>query len=354
MRLPQFVFETVKNHTKTKKTNPHLLLYRYLYGGKSDSHKSSNSDSKTTTELKNNFIYKADTNILKHIRARQNAAIQQMKAYKPVSKTFQLVDRMVVGLGIPSSFENGLLLDWIHGVPFINGDAIKGAARSYASERMQENETQPFMKIFGTLKKEEKNTDQVNAGKVIFFNAYPTTDTNLFDIDILTNHYPAYYTGQNSEAPGDWHSPNPVVFLTIRPDVKFGFTVASESEELATQAMDWLENALIKRGMGAKKRVGYGHFLSSDADLSDNSVSEKKSIVIPALDESEKLIQKIKGLQKAQIPGMAANLVKEIESIGSPEKQKDVANALILQMDKKTRKRAKDKLWMKKLNDFQG
>ena len=144
MKLPAFISQTIAAHTKTKKTNPHLLLYRYLYGGKSGT----NKDNTHVKILNDQFIYKADTQMLKHIRARQKAAIQQMTSYQPVTRAFQLVDRLVIGLGIPSSFENGLLLDWIHGVPFINGDAIKGAARSYASEGMKKNDPQQFINIF--------------------------------------------------------------------------------------------------------------------------------------------------------------------------------------------------------------
>jgi CRISPR-associated protein Cmr6 len=342
MKVPSFVSEAVMKYAQTKRLNPHLLLYRYLYGGKIEKDKDKDKEIDKVTPLKT-FISKADTNIVKHIRARQKAAIEQMTRYKSVTRTFQLVDRMVVGLGIPSSFENGLLLDWVHGVPYINGDAIKGAARSYASEPNQEIDSQQFTQIFGTQK---EKTDQIKAGKVIFFNAYPVSDSNLFDIDILTNHYPGYYTGQDIEPPGDWHSPNPVPFLAIRPEVSFEFTVMSEYEELAIQAMDWLENALIKRGMGAKKRVGYGHFLGTDSD------SQVNKIVMPVLDEAEKLIQKIKGLQKSQIPGMAGTLLKDIENLPSPDMQKQVANVLISQMDKKARKKQKGKPWMQKLNEI--
>ena len=186
---------------------------------------------------------------------------------------------------------------------------------------------------------------------MFFFNAYPTSDSNLFDIDILTNHYPDYYTGKNSDAPGDWQSPNPVAFLAIKPDVTFEFTVVSESEELAVQAMNCLQNALIKRGVGAKKRVGYGHFLSSRADHPAGEAPKEK-IIIPVMDESEKLIQKIKGVQKAQIPGMAADLIKDIEALPSVDKQKEVAKVLLSQMDKKARKKKKGKPWMKKLNEI--
>ena len=100
-------------------------------------------------------------------------------------------------------------------------------------------------------------------GKVVFFDAFPEMNQELFDVDIVTCHYGAYYTPETDPPPepGDWYSPKPIPFLAVRKGVKFRFAVASSEEGLATQAWTWLKNALMRRGMGAKKHIGYGHFI---------------------------------------------------------------------------------------------
>jgi len=255
-RLPAFSSHIMNDWDKN--INPHLLYFRYLKAIKSDS-KNNNSD------ILKQFCSKADTSMIKIIRERQNAAIDQIRGYQTICKaSFSLVDRLVIGMGIPSSFETGMLLDWIHGIPFINGDAIKGATRAYGWEHIQKtnntNEKDMFKSIFGTMNKEEEKSSDVWAGKVIFFNAYPKKDDGLFEVDIITNHYGPYYTGSPPEPPGDWHNPNPVPFIAIKAGTSFEFALSSENDALANQAMEWLKEALCKRGIGAKKHVGYGHF----------------------------------------------------------------------------------------------
>jgi CRISPR-associated protein Cmr6 len=77
----------------------------------------------------------------------------------------------------------------------------------------------------------------------------------LFDMDIMNPHYGPYYQGD--EAPGDWHSPVPVLFLTVREGVPFVFGVGGEMQDVAGEL---LTTALRHHGVGAKTSLGYGRF----------------------------------------------------------------------------------------------
>lgn len=259
--LPQFSSGHIEAYLKTRKANPGALFYRYLSG----------RETKERRERLYDFITSADTSMLCSLLSRHEKSLQQWKERfgdgTVQCETMGLVDRMVVGMGHSSSFENGMLLHRVHGIPYVNGEALKGAARSYASEVVQDDnsfQTKIFREIFGSPKNDEKVEEgDVCLGKVIFFDAFPEMNQELFDVDIVTCHYGAYYTPETDPPPepGDWYSPDPISFLAVRKAIKFRFAVASSEKDLATQAWAWLKNALTRRGLGAKKHIGYGHFI---------------------------------------------------------------------------------------------
>lgn len=352
-QLPKFSRPHVDGTLRRGKTNPHLLFYRYLKGSQSQNR----NEKKNVEILKDEFLPRTDVSMLNALRARQNAALEQWaknhRGGKVCSATFELLGRMVVGMGISSSFENGMLLDWVHGTPFINGEAVKGATRSFGWEQIKdvcqtdENVRKEFQDIFGTVEKQEDKPKNIFRGNVLFFNAYPETNTNLFDVDIITCHYGPYYTGSPVEAPGDWHNPNPVAFLTIREGVKFRFSVASLDESLALKAMEWLKKALVQRGMGAKKRVGYGHFA-----LVEGAKKDKKKVG-PG-DVQSGLMMKLLNTQASQLPGMVKDLAKEIDALTAVEEKREHANALMGRFNKTQRKKYRNKSWMIKLKTILG
>ncbi len=344
--LPKFS----KNHiedflaTNGSRSNSNLLFYRYLNRLETD---------KTAAILEKDFIPKADTSMLKHLRKRQDADFKQWDQNFPDSKvchaSFKLADRMVAGIGIPSSFETGLLLDWVHGIPFVNGEAIKGATRSFANEKLNIADittSEEFRNIFGTINKEEKNADDVSAGKVIFFNAFPEADNGIFDVDIITCHYGPYYMNEPPETPGDWHNPIPVAFLCVKAGTTFRFAVASQhSSKLAHRAMEWLQDALVRRGIGAKKRIGYGHFIAPKSEVHPSGGGNSKS-----LDSRYKsLISKIESTDASKLPGMADEIMKSIGLLETDSDQCNAAVAFKNKLNKKTLKDKKDKEWVKKL-----
>ncbi|MDV3104838.1 type III-B CRISPR module RAMP protein Cmr6 [Thermococcus waiotapuensis] len=215
--------------------------------------------------------------------------------------------RLVVGLGDESVYETSIRLLRNYGVPYIPGTALKGIARAYALEKFADENFDTlkdklnkdnFYEIVGELERvlssgklkldsEENSETQLQAtfgenskvrvpfeelveifgttkksGEVIFFDALPVPSDSLkapLEFDIMNPHYGPYY--QEDEAPGDWHDPVPVIYLTVKPGVEFLFAVAPLGRgELAEKAKAILEEALKEHGVGAKTSLGYGCF----------------------------------------------------------------------------------------------
>ncbi len=165
--------------------------------------------------------------------------------------------RLVVGLGSASILETSLTLHPIYGFPIIPGSSLKGLARAYAEEVDKAREPNPqddpdIKEVFGFQK-----GDKAQAGKVLFFDAVPTS-LPVLKQDIMNVHYKEYYDGK--QPPADWLSPNSVYFLTVTDKTKFLFAVASPVKRLAGLAQEWLKGGLRELGAGAKTLVGYGHF----------------------------------------------------------------------------------------------
>ena len=345
--LPKFSKTAIKNYIEEKKTNANLLFYRYLHGVSTQ-----NADKGDTTAetLKNHFIKKASPSMSKALLVRHEAFLRQWETdYGKGSvceKPLELTGRMVVGMGIPSSFENGLLLHWTHGIPYINGEALKGAARSFAREGLNTNDNfsrEEFRNIFGSFnnEKEEEKLEDLLRGKVVFFDAFPEPVNDFFDVDIITSHYGPYYTpvdntNDPASLPGDWHMPNPVAFLTVKEGLIFRFAVASIDESLAKRAWEWLETALIRRGVGAKKHIGYGHFMPGENIKS----------------EFDRFMTRLNNIKSQMLIGSVSALVNALEKINDTKERQKGAQELTKRIGRKKLNQKSDKEWAKQLKDF--
>jgi len=198
-----------------------------------------------------------DKNLLKNIENKITYSISKLEecAYKTVRFDSTLSWRMIIGLGASHPQETSMTLHHIYGIPYIPGSAVKGVTRHWViaeefkgnEETAEENDN--FKNVFGS---------QEEAGRVIFFDAYPVDKIRL-KVDVMTPHYPDYYS--KGTEPADWQSPNPIKFLTVEK-TKFCFYIASKKQEneLCDTALKWLKNALMNFGIGAKTSVGYGYF----------------------------------------------------------------------------------------------
>lgn len=222
-----------------------LWLDRFVEWERDKPTKYSNERKKVIESLSRSCYHE----LLSAYRRRWCEMLDTYQAQGYVVRRFSLraASRVVVGLGAESVLETSICLHRIYGFPIIPGSALKGLARAYA--RLLNSPS--LVEIFGAGPPEAK------AGKVIFFDAIPDDPHNLeLQLDVMNPHYAPYYQG--SAPPADYHSPIPIFFLTIAPGSRFLFALASECENLASQAEEYLKEGLMKLGIGAKTTAGYG------------------------------------------------------------------------------------------------
>jgi CRISPR-associated protein Cmr6 len=100
-------------------------------------------------------------------------------------------------------------------------------------------------------------------GGVAFLQALPhKLATRDIELDVLTCHHPAYYSGKIEEA-RDTENPIPVYFPAAAEGTTYAFplTVRKASQgHLLGAAISWLTTGLTVLGLGAKTAAGYGVF----------------------------------------------------------------------------------------------
>jgi CRISPR type III-B/RAMP module RAMP protein Cmr6 len=218
-------FLSVENQDKTK-TQPDLCNFRF----------------------DNDFIAKLAKRHLSNAEAlTQNSLLVQ---------EFTPDWRMVTGMGEASVYETNMTLHHIYGIPYIPASTIKGVLRHYLNEL--EDGKDHIEKILGEGDAVSSTKKPVR-GHCIFFDAFPLTAPRI-ELDVMTPHYPDYYTGD--KPPADWQSPNPIHFLTIGKGTHFRFMIGMPGLDdlLKVKLSKWLEDALQNKGMGAKTAVGYGYW----------------------------------------------------------------------------------------------
>ena len=237
--------------------NPGLLFERYTPEIRSSQDK--------RRALQSVCRCKPDHRALDAYRARLHAAA---KATSAITFTARTAWRFVTGLGRNTPFEVGFAFHRLYGFPVIPGSGLKGLARSWAYFHLKEGkpdgepEEDPlFAVVFGSAPKGDDNA--ASAGGAVFFEAVPL-DNPALDIDVMTPHFPDYYSDKtNIVPPTDNQNPVPIPFLTVKKDVRFGFAVAwrgrsnPRAHELAAK---WLRHGLEELGAGAKTAAGYGYF----------------------------------------------------------------------------------------------
>jgi CRISPR-associated protein Cmr6 len=149
--------------------------------------------------------------------------------------------RIALGLGNESVYETSITLHHIYGIPYIPASAIKGITRNWIITNCFDNKEKDaiqnkiFCDMFGCPEsvpyKDENGNNQsqpsyyaineshiggTREGKIIFFDAFPTSAPNI-EPDIMNNHYSDYYDDKSGiKPPADYYNPNPIFFLTVK------------------------------------------------------------------------------------------------------------------------------------------
>lgn len=177
--------------------------------------------------------------------------------------TVKLSGRLLQGSNTGSATELGLTLDPVHGVPRLQGSALKGLARAVA-----EQEGWPADEVeraFGSGPPEPDEEGTARAGAVEFVDALPVDGRFELVLDGLTPHLGPWYRGE-AEAPVEWFSPVPVSFLAVS---RASFTLdllgwPTRAVQEPGRLLDRVKEALVKGledlGLGGKTAVGYGYF----------------------------------------------------------------------------------------------
>jgi len=223
----------------------------------------------------------------------------------PGDRTFRLklASRLLIGHGNSSAAEVGISVHHTWGVPVIPGSALKGLLAHYVDAtygpfgrdrvpenvlddenpdnyrgvvwnqgktRVQSGPGKYYRALFGAPDADDDKTAHskgceagATAGVVRFHDAlYVPTLAGLdrpFAVDVLTVHQVNYYKEEGETAPNDYDDPNPVGFLTVRPDASFLFALSGR-EDWTKVAMELLWEALDNWGVGGKTSAGYGRF----------------------------------------------------------------------------------------------
>lgn len=192
--------------------------------------------------------------------------------YDVLTIVAELTSPFITGIGQTHPCEVGMTFDHTIGLPYIPASSIKGIVRfshtlSIIDEAIKRGKVNNYYfddeddwtnipKMFG------KGGDKGNIGSVIFLDAYPENTPNLKE-DIMNPHYGPYYLEE--EAPGDYHNPVPIKFLTVEKGTRFIFRAlilksVNKDGEISNLVKDAFKEALTTHGVGAKTAVGYGRF----------------------------------------------------------------------------------------------
>lgn len=211
-----------------------------------------------------------------------------------------LASRLLIGHGNSSATDVGLSVHHTWGVPFIPGSALKGLVAHYVDatygpsdlgkkpweqqgderaradyqgvtwnrRRIERGPGAIYRALFGAPDAREDDAMRERGfeagaavGLVTFHDALyvpgSIADNRPFAADVLTVHQKDYYNSAGRSSPNDYDSPNPVGFLTVRPNCRLLLALSGPSEwtELAGQL---LEDALETWGVGGKTSAGYG------------------------------------------------------------------------------------------------
>jgi CRISPR-associated protein Cmr6 len=227
---------------------------------------------------------------------------------EPADRVFDLTlaSRLLAGHGNASAADVGLTVHYTWGVPVIPGSALKGLLAHYVDAvygpadpclppweqpdgerdraryqgatwhwpRIRRGPGEVYRALFGAPDADEDGVMRGRAieagastGRVVFHDAMyvpgSVVDDRPYATDVLTVHQKSYYDSSGGSLPSDHDSPNPVAFLTVRPDVRM-LCALSGPPEWTELAEKLLLDALREWGVGGKTSSGYGRLLPAD------------------------------------------------------------------------------------------
>lgn len=298
--------------------NAGLWLDKFIIGLSKEDKESHSKLARQITEINEPHNYKAIYNSWKD-------SLGQLGA---VSRSAEVKNRMVAGLGAESVLETSVTLHRTYGVPYIPGSALKGLASAFAHQYCGDDwqKAKPFFEtLFGTGDR---------AGYVTFFDALYVPGSGhqgrALHFDVMTVHHRAYYEGKNAP-PADWDDPNPVPFISATGKYLIALAAPEGCEPWRDLALEILAQALEHEGVGAKTSSGYGRMKLEPPPV-DRAQHEGESLMraieaIPADKLSSELGQQVGKLLGSQLNEnykrkVAASVAKRVSEAGNKQKKK--------------------------------
>jgi CRISPR-associated protein Cmr6 len=150
------------------------------------------------------------------------------------------------------------------GMPYLPSSSLRGVARNYAIRELMNNESikweeaeKKIAPYFGSI---DTNNKADQAGKVVFFDAYPTA--GCLEMDMANN----IWTWENNILK---YSPNPNPFLSLKDAIfVIGLRLANNCKNKAI--LDTVKNWLIKglqEGIGSQINSGYGQLKELESQI---------------------------------------------------------------------------------------
>jgi len=173
--------------------------------------------------------------------------------------TVSLAGRMFIGLGAATVLETHVTLHRVYGVPYIPGSALKGLARAYAENLIDDSEKflsdEQIHWLFG-------NPDASSAGQLDFQDAWWVPKGSPLCLEVETPHHKDYYGTAGKVPATDFDDPTPLQQLAVQG----GFFLSIAGDAFPAQlAMAVLKKALQDWGIGGRVNADYGRFDKTDA-----------------------------------------------------------------------------------------
>lgn len=206
-----------------------------------------------------NKILNAINNEISVIEKSNLQSIYDIKNYE-----FSVMNRIVVGYGGTTTYNNDMTFHHTYGIPYIPGQAIKGVFTNYILSNNQDNKYNDLINALGDEGKDindeinSDNVENVRKSSIIFFDSFPKEGYKIVQ-DVTCCHHMNYYS-QGKEFPLDSDDTNVIKFLAVEGtfNIRVGIDRAICNKEFNEKFAEALKDALYYIGVGGKTAVGYG------------------------------------------------------------------------------------------------
>lgn len=254
--LPSITSTLLKEKFWLCADNDYLNFYRYTKMVDNEKHEPFQNPCYRETTIRKK--------VLQRHRIKQEKVISIFKDVLEIRVDFS--DKLMISIGGTSPYSNltTTVLHPLYGHPYIPSSALKGAIRNcwiheeFDGDEKKALQNSLFIRCFGKNDDTEEILNQ--QGELVFFDGILAEDKYQLIKDVITPHYPNYYTNEGDNEPTDDQSPVILKVITLKePPFKINIAkTGSFSSEEVEQIKRVITKTFEDYGIGAKTAVGYG------------------------------------------------------------------------------------------------